>query len=322
MRYYFAPMEGVTGYIYRNLHTKWFGGMNKYFTPFLSPGAEHHMTRKEKQEIAKENNIAANITPQILSKNADDFIWLAQLLYDMGYKEINLNLGCPSGTVTAKGKGAGFLGRPEELNLFLEKIFAKTKAKISVKTRVGMKDSDEFYQLIQIFNQYPMEELIIHPRLQKDFYKGNVRMDCFEHALKESRNSLCYNGDLVSKEDVLTFQKKFPEVKNIMIGRGLIANPGLALWITEDTAITRETLESFHDDVYETYSRVYGSRQNAVYRMKEIWFYMIHMFEENEKIWKKMRKEKEPAKYEDNASEIFKSLQLRKDAAFGWYRST
>lgn len=321
MRYYFAPMEGVTGYIYRNLHQKWFGGVDKYFTPFVSPSTEHCITKREMREIARENNPSDNIIPQILTKNAEDFIWLADKLFDMGYGEVNLNLGCPSGTVTAKGKGAGFLAKPDELDAFLFQIFEKSTPKISIKTRVGTKGIAEFQKLLKIFNQYPMEELIIHPRLQMDFYKGNVRIECFEQAKKESKNPLCYNGDMVSKADILAFEKKFPEIESIMIGRGLIANPALALWTENGQEISRENLGLFHDELYQAYSELFQSKQNAMFRMKEMWFYMIHLFDENEKLEKKLRKEKNPEKFEQYTAEIFETLPLRKDAAFGWYRA-
>ena len=174
MKYYFAPMEGITGYIYRNVHHRFFPGMDKYFSPFISPGTKKTMTPKELRDILPENNQDYTLIPQILTNRSGDFLRLCRDLKEYGYKEVNLNLGCPSGTVVAKKKGAGFLEYPNELDRFLEEIFAGTDLKISIKTRIGKDDPEEFEKLLEIYNKYPLEELIIHPRVQTDYYKNSL----------------------------------------------------------------------------------------------------------------------------------------------------
>ena len=163
MRYYAAPMEGVTSYLYRKAHSRYFKKADKYFMPFLSPSHDHIFTKKDLREIAPEHNEGLNAVPQLLTRRAEDFLWAAGELKKMGYREVNLNLGCPSGTVTAKGKGAGFLGEPAELDRFLEEIFAAAEVRISVKTRLGLRESEEFSHLLEIYNRYPIAELTIHP---------------------------------------------------------------------------------------------------------------------------------------------------------------
>ena len=201
MRYTFAPLEGVTGYVYRNLHRRWFGGVERYYMPFISVGQSRSFSPREWQDFCPEHNESGDLVPQLLGKDAEGFIWAARELRALGYREINFNLGCPSGTVTAKGKGAGFLTRPAELEAFLDRIFSALEGPISIKTRLGYAAPEEFSALLELYNRYPIAELIIHPRVRQDFYRCAVRMEAFEAALRHSRNPVGYNGDLMSLSD-------------------------------------------------------------------------------------------------------------------------
>ena len=170
LRYAAAPLEGITTFICRNAHHQLFGGADRYFLPFFSPAAEHILTNRELRDLDPSNNTAPNLVPQVMTCRAEDFLWAAEQVRAMGYQEINLNLGCPSGTVAAKGKGSGFLGRPEELDRFLDEVFSRVKMPVSVKTRLGIREPEEFHQILEIFNRYPISDLTIHPRVQKEFY--------------------------------------------------------------------------------------------------------------------------------------------------------
>ena len=211
MKYYFAPMEGITGYIYRNVHHRFFPGVDKYFTPFLSPGSKKTMTPRELRDILPENNQGYTLIPQILTNKSEDFLRLCRDLKEYGYREINLNLGCPSGTVVSKKKGAGFLEYPGELDRFLEEIFSGTDLDISIKTRVGKDDPEEFEELLGIYNKYPLKELIIHPRVQTDYYKNHPNLEVFAQALEKAKVPVCYNGDLFTEELYEDFRKQFPQ---------------------------------------------------------------------------------------------------------------
>lgn len=167
-----APMEGLTTIYYRRALARWFGGVDRYFTPFLTPTQDHRFTKRELREVLLEHNGGLPTVPQLLTRNAEDFLWAAGELAAMGYREVNLNLGCPSGTVVAKGKGSGFLAHPAELDAFLEEIFSKAPCAISVKTRIGLKDPEEFPVLLAIYRKYPLAELIVHPRVRTDMYKN------------------------------------------------------------------------------------------------------------------------------------------------------
>lgn len=170
MQYEFAPLEGITGYIYRNAHHACFPSMDRYYTPFITPKKGKSFTTREWNDIAAEHNQNIAVVPQILTNQAEGFCKVAGMLKEQGYEEVNLNLGCPSATVTAKKKGAGFLADPDALDAFLEEIFAHSPLKISIKTRIGVENPDEFERLLDIFSQYPIQKLIVHPRVLKEFY--------------------------------------------------------------------------------------------------------------------------------------------------------
>lgn len=312
MRYYFAPMEGVTGYIYRNAHHDFFPGIDKYFAPFISPSNNGAFHPKELRDVMPENNVAGIVlVPQILANRAEYFIQAANDLKKLGYEEINLNLGCPSGTVVAKKKGAGFLEDPEKLDTFLEEIFSKTNQKISIKTRIGINSPEEFEELLQVYNKYPLEELIIHPRIQKDFYKNHPNLAVFSEAYQKSRNPLCYNGDLFSKKEVDRFCGEYPSVDCVMIGRGLIANPGLVEEIKGEPALTKERLKAFHDRLYDDYKAILSPEKIVLCKMKEVWSYMVESFTNSQTYAKKIRKAQTPAEYHVVINKLFREESLR-----------
>lgn len=314
MQFYFAPMEGVTGAMYRRVHRRHFPGVDKYFMPFVSPGQEHNLTRRDLRELAPERNEGIPVVPQLMTKRVEDFNWAAGALAGMGYGEINLNLGCPSGTVVAKGKGSGFLADPAGLDRFLEEIFRRPAVRISVKTRLGLKDPEEFGPLLEIFNRYPIWELIIHPRVRTDFYKNAVNRGAFAAALEESRNPVCYNGDLVTQEDMADVRQAFPGVERVMIGRGLVANPALLC----PERCTKAALRAFHDELYAAYCDAFGSEGNAMLRMKEVWFYMIGLFGDHERLAKRLRKTTDVGEYRAVVASIFGDLPLLADTVAGW----
>lgn len=306
-----APMEGITGAAFRRLHHQYFPGVDRYYAPFLSPTREHLFTPRELRDILPEHNCDAHVVPQILTKVPEDFLWMAGELHAMGYEEVNLNAGCPSGTVTAKGKGAGLLADPQELDRFLAAIFAKAPCAISVKTRLGLEDPEEFGPILEIYDRYPIAELIIHPRVRQDFYRHPVRTEVFEKALAASRNPVSYNGGLLTAADCAACAEKYPQLCAIMVGQGLLADPFLAGRVKRGTAGDRETLRAFHDRLLESYIRQFGDQNNAVRRMKELWSYLLRSFADSEKYGKRLMKARRPEEYADAVSAIFRDLSLR-----------
>ena len=300
VKYYMAPLESVTTWIYRQAHAKIYGRLDKYFIPFLEPHEKRDFKTRELQEILPEHNENIYAVPQILTNRSEGFIKLAKALKEWGYEEINLNLGCPSKTVVTKGKGSGFLAKPEELKLFLTEIFdaLSGEVKISVKTRIGKEDPEEFPALLELFNKYPMEELIIHPRVQKDGYGNVPRLELYELAEKQSVNPLCYNGNLYTREQIRNFAERFPGTERLMLGRGFLRNPGLLYNEGKDSEETFEKFWAFHDLVYEGYQERNMGDRNVLFKMKELWSYQVYQFSEPERLFKVFKKAQDCKEYE------------------------
>lgn len=300
VKYYMAPLESVTTWIYRQAHAKIYGRLDKYFIPFLEPHEKRDFKTRELQEILPEHNENIYAVPQILTNRSEGFIKLAKALKDWGYEEVNLNLGCPSKTVVTKGKGSGFLAKPEELERFLTEIFdaLSGEVKISVKTRIGKEDPEEFPALLKLFNKYPMEELIIHPRVQKDGYGNVPRLELYELAEKQSVNPLCYNGDLYTREQIRNFAERFPGTERLMFGRGFLRDPGLLYNEGKDSKDIFEKFWAFHDLVYEGYQERNMGDRNVLFKMKELWSYQVYQFSEPERLFKTFKKMQDCNEYE------------------------
>ena len=300
VKYYMAPLESVTTWIYRQAHAKIYGRLDKYFIPFLEPHEKRDFKTRELQEILPEHNENIYAVPQILTNRSEGFIKLAKALKDWGYEEVNLNLGCPSKTVVTKGKGSGFLAKTEELERFLTEIFDSLsgEVKISVKTRIGKEDPEEFPALLELFNKYPMEELIIHPRVQKDGYGNVPRLEIYELAEKQSVNPLCYNGDLYTREQIRNFAERFPGTERLMFGRGFLRDPGLLYNEGKDSKDIFEKFWAFHDLVYEGYQERNMGDRNVLFKMKELWSYQVYQFSEPERLFKTFKKVQDCNEYE------------------------
>ena len=306
MRYYFAPMEGLTDSIYRRLHHKYFPGVDRYYMPFLSPTIHRQLTHKEDRELPMADSVPFTAVPQVLTKVSEDFLWAAEVCRDRGYDEVNLNIGCPSGTVVSKGKGSGMLRDPSLLDQFLDAIFSKSPLPISVKTRLGLEKSEEFRAILEVLNQYPIQELTVHPRVRKQFYEGIVDMEMFDYAVKNSKNPLCYNGDILTLNQAEALKEAYPEIQSIMIGRGLIADPGMLSGGTNKAA-----LEGFMNDLMAVYEVEFGGSRNAIFRLKENWGFLHNRFEGCDKLWKRLRKTTDAAEFKSITAEIFHTLPLK-----------
>ena len=313
MRYYFAPMEGITDSIYRRIHHKYFPGVDRYYMPFLSPTIHRTLTHKEDRELPVADSVDFVAIPQVLTKVPEDFLWAAEQCRDRGYTEVNLNVGCPSGTVVSKGKGSGMLRSAEELDVFLDTVFEKCPISISVKTRLGLENPEDFPALLEVFNRYPITELTVHPRVRKDFYKEPVRENWFRYAYENSKNPLCYNGNLMTLEQSDTIVDRYPGVESVMVGRALIADPGMFSGGT-----TREALEGFLTELTEEYVIAFGSARNAMFRLKENWGFLRHRFEGSDKLWKQLRKTTDIAEFRSITAEILKTLPLTDGLNVEW----
>lgn len=314
IQFYLAPLEGITGYIFRNAVHTYFGGFDKYFIPFIKPNQKGHFSVREKQELLREHNEGMRAIPQILTNSCEDFLRTARKLEQYGYEEVNLNLGCPSRTVVTKGRGAGFLAYPDRLDAFLEQIFDRCPIRISIKTRLGMEKPEEFRRLLEIYDRYPAEELIIHPRVQADFYKNSVYLEAFREAYFSGRNKICYNGDIFTPEDYKNLVKEFPGLDCVMIGRGALQNPGLARKIQTGKSMRKEELKRFHDQIYCGYQEILCGEKTVLFKMKELWTYLAPIFTDYKKYAKKIKKATRLQAYEEGVEALFAEQEIEETA--------
>lgn len=308
--YYCAPLEGLTSFVFRRAHARYFPGVEKYYSPFLAPAGQGLFSKRERRDVAPENNVGVNLVPQMLVRNPEDFIRGALEMQSMGYREVNLNLGCPSGTVFSKGKGSGFLAYPEELDAFLDRVFSKLSCRVSIKTRLGTDEPEEFLRLLEIYNRYPVSELTVHARVRTDYYKKPVHTQFFAYALEHSRAPVCINGDLLNVSRISALRQSLPQAQRIMLGRGLCADPALVMKAKGQPLPDREALVAFHDEVFYGYTEAFGSPNSAMARMKELWFYLINLFADSEKFSKRIKKTTDPADYLLLAHEVIRRLDM------------
>ena len=323
MRYYFAPLEGITGYVYRNVHHEFFPGTDRYYMPFVAPNYTKHFKSREKEDISPEHNAGIPVVPQILSNKADEALWAIEELSDRGYEEINLNLGCPMPTVARKKKGSGLLRFTDELDAYLDGVFSGVAArssdrapvKISVKTRLGTDSTEEADALIRIYNQYPISELIIHPRSQKDLYRGVADRAAFLRVFQNSENPVVYNGDLKTPQGVLQISEECSRTVKpldaIMIGRGFLADPSLVRQCQGGSRISVQELSAFHDELYHRFTETLPGQAVVISHMKELWFYMGGLFPDGAKCLKEIRRANNRVQYEAAVRVLLSTCRIR-----------
>ncbi len=289
MKLYFAPLEGITTYTFRNTHYEMFGGCDEYFAPFITPCENEKLSIKNMRDILPENNSIKPVV-QALASSETAFVDFTKKIAGYGYAEVNLNLGCPSGTVVKKGRGAGALRDTYRLNEFLNYIFENSKAKISIKTRTGFYSHDEFCELMNIYNKYPVSELIVHPRVREEYYNLTPNMQSFDLAYAMFNGPLCYNGNIYSIMDYQKIAAHYPNVSAVMIGRGAIKNPAIFREIKGGKKLTTAELVAFSNELEKRYFKLLNSDMYTLHKLKEIWIYVMQNFPEEKKILKAVKK--------------------------------
>ncbi|MCR4764113.1 MAG: tRNA-dihydrouridine synthase family protein [Lachnospiraceae bacterium] len=289
--YSMAPMEGIGTCYYRRVHRRLFPeGISRYYTPFLSVYPNLAFKKRDLREIMpregeapEETALRRLLVPQIMAKTAPEIVWAARKLKTLGFGEINLNLGCPSGTVVRKGGGAGMLADPARLDALFDGVFSDPDfpgdgVRLSVKTRLGLRDPEEFDEILAVFNRYPICEIILHPRVQEEYYSGKPHRDLFARTLERTDKPLAYNGDLFTPEDVSGFRRAFPGVKHLMLGRGIVANPALVREICGGPPLTLSEFRTFLREITKEYTAILDNEQQLLLKLKELWYYMGTLF--------------------------------------------
>ena len=309
MNYYLAPLEGITTYTFRSVFHAHYGGMEKYFTPFI---ASTNLSSRERNDILPEHNEGQTTIPQILAGRSEDFLKIAASIAKYGYDTVNLNLGCPAPTVVTRRRGSGMLADPDGLRGFLEDIFQHCPMKISIKTRIGIASEEEWEPILEVFKDFPMEELIIHPRFQKQGYGGKVNTESFLRAQRRFSFPICYNGDITSIDESSTdygslgWLKSFsPTTESVMLGRGLLMDPGMV-----SGENTPENFRAFHEDLLSGYTKIMSGDANTLFKMKDLWTFFSTGFEDSDKYLKAIRKATRISQYEIAVNNLFRECRF------------
>lgn len=289
MNLYFAPMEGITTYTYRNTHSEIFGFCDEYYAPFIVPTDNEKISMKTLRDIKAENNTCLPKV-QVMCTTGTAFCEFAKKIKDIGYREVNLNLGCPSGTVVKKSRGAGALKDTDELRKFLEYIFTYADIEITIKTRAGFYSHEEFENLIDIYSKYPVKELTVHPRVREEYYKGEPNMHTFNLAYSKYNSPLCYNGNIYTSYDYNNLISDYPDINSVMIGRGAVKNPAIFREIKGGPPLKTEELIVFSHLLEERYFKILKSDRYTLHRLKEIWIYAMQNYPCEKKILKAVKK--------------------------------
>jgi len=316
MKLSFAPMEGVTSYIYRRTHARFFDGADAYYSPFIAPDSTGRFKAGNLRDVLPENNPGLELIPQILCNHAEPFISVARELHAMGYEELNLNVGCPSGTVFAKYKGSGMLRDPESLDRCLADIFDRSPCRVSVKTRLGVESGEEFEGIMELYRRYPLSRLIIHARPRAGMYSSPVDIVSFRKAAESCSFPLWYNGDVFLPGDCDRLGLPTEGLEGIMLGRGAVANPALFRQIKGGSPLAREELRDFHNELMEAFLTAGLDERCTMARLKELWFYMENMFPDSRREMKAVYKSQNIAAYNSAAEAVFSICQFSPEAGF------
>ena len=304
----FAPLQGYTDSIYRRLHNKYFGGIDKYYAPYLRFEPNKEPKKSAITELLPENNSAIKLIPQLLGKDIDLFLFHINRLKNQGYEYVNWNLACPYPMVYNRGFGSGLLQDPELIDDILSQIIPKIEIPISIKCRLGFDDKNEIHKLIEVFNRHDLQEIIVHARTAKQMYKGNASPDYFNEVLSESKNELIYNGDIRTVDDYIRLKEMFgAEPDKIMIGRGLLQNPFLANELNGVLVSKIEKqfiLHAFHEELFSDYNNKL-EKSHLLRKMQTFWEYFSFNFDSQRKAYKLIKKASTIEKYTNRVDEIF-----------------
>lgn len=305
-----APLQGYTDYVFRNALNKHMGGIDKFYSPYLRLQNDQTLKRSQITDILPENNVL-NLIPQILCNTSEAFQWFDNYLSDMGYTEMNWNLGCPYPMVAKRKLGSGLLPFPELIDSILSDCRSNTKLKVSIKLRLGYENPDEINGILNLLEQYPIEEIILHPRIGKDIYKNDANKNAFATCNNITKYKLAYNGDLIHLNDANTVLENNPSVEHLMIGRGLLKNPFLANEIKSgqplDEERKRDTFLQFYMDLHQHYQKSLSGDSHQVNKLLHLWEYFSHLFIQKKKVYKRLKKIKHTDRFLNESMAIIQN---------------
>ena len=306
-----SPLQGFTDFRFRNAFHKYFGGIDTFYSPYIKLNGKLVVKGSYERDILPENNSTLEVIPQIITNDAEEFLFVAKYVQQFGYKELNWNLGCPYPMVAKCGMGSGLISNTSQIEHILKRVHNETDIIVSMKMRMGYENPTEILDVFPILEQYPIKNIAIHARIGKQLYKGGVDLDSFQKCLDTSKQKIYYNGDITSVEKFRAMQERFPTIDHWMIGRGLIADPFLPSMIKNNTTEYPENryeiFEAFHDEIYKEYDAYLSGPTPIRMKMLGFWEYFSESFSNPQKTFKKIKKAGNSKNYESAVKEIFRN---------------
>jgi len=310
---YASPLQGFTDFRFRNAFHQYFGGIDTFYAPYIRLDGKKVVKASYERDILPENNTTPELIPQVITNDADEFLFVAKYIQQFGYKELNWNLGCPYPMVTKRGMGSGLISDPDKIDHILNRAHSETNITVSMKMRMGYENRDEILNALPVLDKYPLKNIAIHARIGKQLYKGGVDLDGFQNCIDNTKHTLYYNGDIISVAEFKSRQERFPVIDNWMIGRGLIADPFLPGMIKNNTYDYPENrweiFSQFHDTIYEQYDAALSGPTPIKMKMQGFWGYFSQSFSNPQKTFKKIKKANNAIHYKQAVREILKSAQ-------------
>lgn len=306
-----SPLQGFTDYRFRNIQHELFGGIDKYYAPYIRLNGKLEIKNVYKRDLDPKNNRVPILIPQIMTNSAEEFLFVVDYVKSLGYDELNWNLGCPYPMVTKRGMGSGLICQPEKIDKILDQVFTEKDIKVSMKMRMGYEEPTEILDVFPILDKYPIESIAIHARIGKQLYKGGVDLDSFENCLGKSKHPIHYNGDITSFETFQKIQERFPQIDTFLLGRGLISNPEVAWRIKNKTDEPQEDslirFKKLHDILFEEYKNQLSGDKHLLMKMLHLWEYFSLSFSDQPKLLKSIKKAKKVEVYDRVIRDVFKS---------------
>ncbi len=303
-----SPLQGFTDFRFRNAFNNHFGGIDTFYAPYIRMNGKLEIKKSYQRDLLPENNIGLEVIPQIMTNDAEEFLFVVKYIQQLGYKELNWNLGCPYPMVTNRGMGSGLICEPQKINHILDCVHAETDIVVSMKMRLGYESPEEILNTFQVLDTYPLKNIAIHARIGKQLYKGGVNLEAFENCIPNTKHKLYYNGDITSVAKFKEMQDRFPSIDHFMIGRGLISDPFLPSMIKNNSneypTNRWEIFSEFHDTIYQQYDEVLSGPVPIKMKMKGFWEYFSQSFSNPQKTFKKIKKANNSKAYRKAVDEI------------------
>lgn len=306
-----SPLQGFTDFRFRNAFHKYFGGIDTFYAPYIRFNNKMVIKSSYKIDLQPENNVTPHLIPQVMTNDAEEFLFVVKYIQEQGYNELNWNLGCPYPMVTKRGMGSGLIGDPEKIDHILDRVHSETNCTVSMKMRMGYAHSEEILDVFPILAKYPIKSIAIHARIGKQLYKGGVDLEAFERCIQNTAQKLYYNGDITTVASFRKLQERFPTIDHWMMGRGLLADPFLPSMIRNNTTEYPENrfqiFREFHDTIYEQYDAALSGPTPIKMKMQGFWEYFAQAFPNPQKAFKKIKKANNPRAYQQAVTEILSS---------------